>query len=436
MNLIWDIALITALVAANGFFVAAEFALVKVRQSEIETLAQEGSRVGQITDRILKRLDAYLSACQLGITLASLALGWYGEVQVAAMMEPVVIAMGLPVESAHFIALPLAFAVITFLHITAGEQVPKMLAIQQSQRIALYISAPLMGFYKVFQPFIWLLNASSNLMLRLAGVPLISDHDDAATETELRVMFMNAAAGGHVSRRETLLMENVLDLEEKPARRYMTPRQEIVYLNRTDSMEEKLKVAVESGHTRFPLCDEDLDNILGIVHVKDMFHTLHNKSELTALAELARDPLFLPETIRLDVLLMEFQRRQTVISVLVDEYGVVSGMITLENVIEQVVGPIQDEFDSETPQMIRKGIHRYEAEASCPVERVVDGIQFEEPEDNTADTVGGVLIGVMGHIPQEGESVVIGRHRLTVLEAEPRRVLRILIEKVEDAESD
>ncbi|MBT5873279.1 MAG: DUF21 domain-containing protein, partial [Candidatus Latescibacteria bacterium] len=181
--MIWDITLIIALVAANGFFVAAEFALVKVRQSEIESLAQEGSRTGQIADRILKRLDAYLSACQLGITLASLALGWYGEVQVAGMLEPVVISMGLPAESAHFIALPLAFAVITFLHITAGEQVPKMLAIQQSQRIALYISAPLMGFYKVFQPFIWLLNASSNLMLRVAGVPLVSDHDDTATET-------------------------------------------------------------------------------------------------------------------------------------------------------------------------------------------------------------------------------------------------------------
>ena len=225
---------------------------------------------------------------------------------------------------------------------------------------------------------------------------------------------------------------NVLDLEDKPARRYMTPRREIVYLNRYDSMEEKLQIAVESGHTRFPLCEEDLDHILGIVHVKDMFHTMHTKSELTQLVELARDALFLPETIKLDVLLVELQRRQAVFAMLVDEYGVVSGMITLENVIEQVVGPIQDEFDSEKPPLIRKGVHRYEAEASCPVERVVDGIQFDVPEDITADTLGGVMTGVMGHIPQQGEEVVVGHHKLTVLEAEPRRVLRILIEQVEE----
>ena len=250
-SLIWDIILIIALVAANGFFVAAEFALVKVRQSEIETLAQEGSRLGQITDQILKRLDAYLSACQLGITLASLGLGWYGEVQVAGMLAPVALSFGLPPESAHFVALPIAFGVITFLHITVGEQVPKMLAIQKSRPIALSVSIPLLGFYKTFRPFIWLLNASSNFMLRAVGVPLVSEHGETATETELRLMFINAAAGGHVTRRELSLMENVLDLEDKPARRYMTPRQEIVYLNRYDSMEEKLRIAVESGHTRF-----------------------------------------------------------------------------------------------------------------------------------------------------------------------------------------
>ena len=430
--MIWDILLIIALVAANGFFVAAEFALVKVRQGEIESLAQEGSRTGQMTDHILKRLDAYLSACQLGITLASLGLGWYGEVQVAGMLEPVVLSLGLPAESVHFVALPIAFGIITFLHITAGEQVPKMLAIQKSQSTALAVSFPLIGFHKIFRPFIWLLNTSSNFMLRVVGVPLVSEHGDTTTETELRVMFMNAAAGGHVTQREMSWMENVLDLEDKPARRYMTPRQDIVYLNRYDSMEEKLQVAVESGHTRFPLCDEDLDHILGIVHVKDMFHAMHTKSELTQLVELARDPLFLPETIKLDVLLMEFQRRQTVIAILVDEYGVVSGMITLENVIEEVVGPIQDEFDSEKPPLIRKGVHLYEAEASCPVERVTEGIQFEVPEDIIADTLGGVMIGVMGHIPQQDEQVVVGHHRLTVLEAEPRRVLRILIEWVEE----
>ena len=234
-----DLILILILVATNGFFVAAEFALVKVRLSEIEALAEQGSKTAAVAQNIINQLDTYLSACQLGITLASLALGWIGEQRMATMLEPVVRSAGFAGETAHLIAIPIAFAIITFLHITAGEQVPKILAIQKYQRTSLIIGFPLLAFYKVFRPFIWFLNASSNFMLKTIGISLISDHSEVHTETELRLTLMSAAAGGHVTHREQHIMENVLDMESKSARRYMMPRREIVYINDHDSMEER-----------------------------------------------------------------------------------------------------------------------------------------------------------------------------------------------------
>lgn len=423
-----DLILILLLVAANGFFVAAEFALVKVRISEIEALVEQGSRTAGLAQDIVNKLDTYLSACQLGITLASLALGWIGEQRMATMIEPWVLSAGFTGETAHLIAIPIAFALITFLHITAGEQVPKMLAIQKYQPTSLFVGIPLVVFYKIFRPFIWFLNISSNLMLRGIGIHVAADHDESYTEVELRLTLINAAAGGHVTRRERRIMENVLDLESKSARRYMMNRREIVFLNRHDPMEAKLRIAAESGHTRFPLCDEDLDQIIGIVHVKDLFQALINDGEISALVEVAREPLFLPETIKLDALLGEFQRRNTVLAILVDEYGVVSGMITLENVIEELVGPIQDEFDSETPQIIRKGLNRYEVEAGCPVDTVINVCGLALPEELTSDTIGGVMIELLGHIPEQGEYIPVGSHLLTALQVEPTRIHRLSID--------
>lgn len=424
----WSILLIISLVAINGFFVAAEFALVKTRLNDIEALAREGSTAARLTKSVLKRLDSYLSACQLGITLASLGLGWIGEPHVADMLEPVVSKLGFSEDAVHYIAFPIAFMIITFLHITAGEQVPKMLAIQKFLPTALVVSPPLVVFYKAFRPFIWFLNTSSNFMLRMIGIGLVTEHGESPTETELRLTLLHAAAGGHVTRRERLIMENVLDLEEKLARRYMLPRHQVVYLNRQDTIEEKLRIASQSGHTRFPLCDGDLEHIIGIVHVKDIFNAMLKPEALTALVDMAREPLYLPETIKLDILLLEFQRRQAVLAILLDEYGVVSGMITIENVIEELVGPIQDEFDSELPLLIKKGANRFELEASCPVDLAVKGCQLELPADITADTIGGVMIEILGHIPQEGEQATVGRHTLTVLAAEPTRIDRMLIE--------
>ena len=424
-----DLILIFLLVVVNGFFVASEFALVRVRLSEIEVLANAGVRRAQIVRHILPRLDTYLSTTQLGVTLTSLGLGWLGELRMASLLEPMVLSMGFAAETAHLIAIPIAFAFITFLLITAGELVPKFVAIQLCRQTALTIGIPLVIFYKVFRPFIWLLNISSNFMLKCLGIHLSNEHGDSFTESELRLTLGSMAAGGHVTRRERLIIENVLDLEEKVARRYMLPRNQIVYLNQNDNINIKLGIVSESSHTRFPLCNEDLDHIIGIVHVKDLFKTLFDESKSSNLEIVARDPLFLPKTIKLDALLREFQRSNTELAILVDEYGTVSGMITLENVLEELVGPIQDEFDRETPLIVRTGIHRFIVEASCPVDQVVAACGLILPEELTSDTSGGVMIELLGHIPRQGEKVQVGEHIMTALRVETTRIHRLRIER-------
>jgi CBS domain containing-hemolysin-like protein len=225
------------------------------------------------------------------------------------------------------------------------------------------------------------------------------------------------------------MLENVLDLEDKIARRYMVPRSQIVYLDKADKMEEKLKVA-RSGHTRFPLCEDGLDHVVGIIHVKDVFNAMSQGEALTSLVQFARKPLFLPETIHLDVLMKEFQRSKNHLAILVDEYGSVSGMITLENVIEEMIGAIDDEFDVEKPFVVKKGEGRFEVDAACPVGEFARRCGVVVPEDSEVDSVGGLLIEALGHIPQNGETVRLGEHELTVLESEPTRVLRVLVESL------
>jgi len=430
--MIWQVLVVLLLVFANGFFVAAEFALVKVRVTEIET-GTDGGRSTRLAQNMLEHLDAYLSACQLGITLASLALGWAGEPMVARLIEPVFTALSPPEDNVHFFAFPLAFLVITFLHMTVGEQAPKIWAIQKARATTLAVAFPLTLFYTVFKPFIWLINVSSNAMLRAAGLGAVSEHEREITEAEVRTILTESAAMGHLQARERQMMEGVLDLEDKVARRYMVPRHQIVFLNNRDTMQDRLETAARSGHSRFPLCDGDLDDVCGVVHIKDVFKLMTAGGEPETLSRITRQALFLPETIRLDRLMREFRRSRNDLGILVDEYGAVSGMITLENVIEEMVGPIQDEFDAETPLVLKKGEDRFEVDAACPLDDFSEKCGVEVPEGMSADSVGGILSETLHHIPQVGDTVTLGAHRITVVEAEPKRVKRVLVEKLPPA---
>ena len=431
----WQFLIIAALIFVNGFFVAAEFALVKVRASQIEQLAEDGHWGAKLTSKALDHLDAYLSASQLGITVASLALGYAIE-KVVRPIESGLSAIGIGGErwSVGSISLPLgsilAFSMVTFLHMALGEQAPKSLAIRSAKTIALWTAPVLIGFYYLFFPVIWLLNASSNLTLRLIGLGRADHAEVAHTEEELKHIVAESVAGGHLSRNERVMIENVLNLEEKTARRVMVPRPDIVYLSLSRPLEDNLRIARQAGHTRYPLCREDLTTVIGMIHVKDLFRAAGSSGARPDLSKSARQVAFLPETLRLDQLLGEFQRSRVHLAILLDEYGSVVGMVSLENVLEELVGPIEDEFDRETPQVVALGEDVFEVDAACPLDVLAEQCRIEVPETE-AETAGGLILDLLGRLAKVGDRVEVDGHQLTVLRADPTRIRTIRVERAE-----
>ncbi len=407
---------VMALVAANGFFVAAEFALVKVRSGELKTLADVGSRKALRALSIHQNLDTYLSACQLGITLASLGLGWVGEPMVAQSLSPLLHAFDIPESWSHFIAFPIAFTAITFLHITIGEQVPKIYAISKFNQVSLYVAHPLYFFAKFFKPFIWALNSLSNMMLRTIGFDTSELHGSTTTEAELRLLLRESKEGGHVTSKEHRMIVNVLDLDTKFARRYAVPRHAIATLDINASIGTNLKIIAESKHTRLPVCDGDLDACIGVIHVKDLFQHLALNDSIGDLRAFLRPVSILPEKIALEAILAYFQKKREHLALLIDEFGSISGMITIENVLEEVVGAIQDEFDEEIGFITLLNENEAEAQGSCPIDHLSRALNVKA-RITDADTVGGYVVELAGRIPIKGESFSDGELTYTVLQA-------------------
>jgi len=431
-----ELLIIAGLVFINGFFVAAEFALVKVRTSQIDQLAERGNWAAKLTSRALDRLDAYLSASQVGITVTSLALGWAIEGWVVPGVRAALKVFGVGggavvVRGVSLSVVPVvAFTFVTFLHVALGEQAPKSLAIRSAKVVALWTAPPLMAIYYICWPVIWLLNSASNLTLWVLGLGQTDHAELAHTEEELRHIVAESVAGGHLSRGERVMIENVLNLEEKTARRVMVPRPDIVYLSLSRSLEDNLRLARQAGHTRYPLCEDDLTTVVGMIHFKDLFRAGAPGNGRIDLRKWARKVPFLPETMRLDLLLVEFQRNRVHLAMLLDEYGSVVGMVSLENVLEELVGPIQDEFDRETPQILPVGNHSYEVDAACPLDVLAEACGVAVPETE-AETAGGLILDLLGRLAQVGDSVVVGGHKLSVVRAEPTRIRRIRVDPVD-----
>ncbi len=426
--------ILIALLLANAFFVAAEFALVKVRISQIDEMVEKGSWAAGLVSRVLDRLDAYLSASQLGITLASLGLGYVIESALEPAIEQLFHAVGLPSVAIPIIGVSLAasvaFLLATFLHISLGEQVPKSLAIRIAGPVALATAPPLIAFYYVFFPIIWVLNTFSILVLRLVGIGKVDHAEVTHTEEELRHILSESAQGGHLSRNERVMIENVLNLEEKTARRIMVPRPDIVYLSLGDSLDENLRKARRAGHTRFPLCEVDLSTVVGMIHVKDLFRAgAAGEGSRPDLRKLARVMPTMPESMRLDQLLLEFQKNRVHLAMLVDEYGSLVGMVSLENVLEELVGPIQDEFDKETPQIVPLEGGAWDVDAVCPLDVLSEQCGVEVPETD-AETTGGLILEELGRLAQVGDSIEVGDYRLSVLQADPTRIRRVRVEPI------
>lgn len=414
----WGLFLGLLLVALNGFFVAAEFALVKVRPTQLEPYA-EGHRRARLARHMLRHLDAYLSASQLGITLASLGLGWIGEPAFAWIVRPLVelVTGGGNAQLVHSASVTVSFLVITILHIVLGEQAPKTIAIRKAEGTSLLIALPLYAFYKVTYPAIWLLNRAANGLLKLIGIAPASEGEIAHDEGELRLLLASGPAS-QLSTHKRELLDNVFELSHRVARQVMLPRQDVVYLSTTRPLQENLKIARRTGHTRFPLCEGDLDHVIGLIHIKDLFR---RERPLTSLKEAARDIAFVPETLELDRLLKRMRSERFHLAAVIDEYGGVSGIVTLENVIEEIVGSIQDEFDVENPELLKRGEGVYEVSGGMLVEDLEEALGVELSERDE-DTIGGVVLSELGRNPAEGDLVELGPVTIEVLEVQHNRI--------------
>lgn len=427
-TIFFQLAVVAFLVLLNGFFVASEFAIVKVRSSQLEAAEGEGEKRAAFARHVTAHMDAYLSATQLGITLASLALGWVGEPFLARMLQPFFFLAGIETEGLiRTVSVGLAFAIITFLHIVLGELAPKSLAIRRSLPTTLLVARPLGLFHLVFKPAIWFLNGAANQILKhVFKLQPVSEHELAHSEEELRVILAESEKAEEVSPLGREILINALDMANRVVRDITTPRGDVIFLNTEQSFDENLKSAVDSRHTRFPLCEGHLDNTIGLVHIKDLLKLMREPAP--DLHTIRRELLHVPEMMALEKLLTFFLTKHAHVALVVDEFGGTTGIVTLDNVLEELVGDIQDEFDAEKPELSRVNENEFDIAGSLGLYELKDlmGLEIESDE---VTTVGGYVTHQLGHMPKQGEQVEVEDYRITVTETDGRRVLRLHFER-------
>lgn len=419
------------LVFLNGFFVAAEFALVKVRASQIEIKAKTGSRVAKIAKHMTQHLDGYLAATQLGITLASLGLGWVGEEVMTDIVTRFFNLLNIDTTTAVAtnIGHVLAFAIITVLHIVFGELAPKSLAIQRPIGTTMGIALPLHFFYLVFRPFIWLLNGFANFILKLIGISTIGGHEAHHSSEELQYLLDQGKESGALENNEHELIKNVFDFNERVVKNIMVPRTKISGIELNTSHREVLEIIIHEGYSRIPVYDETIDKIVGIVHAKDILPLLADNKECI-LKDIIRKPYFIPETKKINDLLSELQLKRIQIAIVLDEFGGTAGMVTLEDIVEELVGEIQDEYDEEKPIVDKVSNTEFIIDATASIYDVNEYLPHDLPEDGDYDTVAGLVSEIFGKIPEVGETREYNGYTITILKKADQNVESVKLELV------
>lgn len=424
----WNFAVILFFVFLNGFFVASEFAIVKVRSSQLDTEIGEGTKGARFAKKVTRQLDAYLSATQLGITLASLALGFLGEPYVSRVLAPLLFRIwpDFPEQWIGNISLAIAFALTTFLHIVLGELTPKSLAIRKSLAVTLAISRPLHLFYVLFKPAIYILNGTANWLLKVIfKIDPISEHELVHTADELRVIMAEAGTGigtDEMTDTEKDIALNALDLNDFVVRDIMTPRNEVVSLDLGKDFSQNLASAKDSRHTRFPLIKNHLDDSIGIIHIKDVLGLVGEQDP--DLRSILRELHAVPEMMPLDKLLGFLRHRKAHLALAVDEFGGAVGIVTLEDVIEELVGEIQDEFDDDKAGFRRISDDEFLVTGSLNLYEFNELSGLSLLSDDVS-TIGGFITGVIGHLPQAEEEVKIGSYLATTTKTDGRRILQL-----------
>ena len=423
---IFKVLLALFLVFLNGFFVAAEFSMVKVRRTRLAELSRAGSHRAKVALDITGDLDAYLSACQLGITLASLGLGWLGEPAIAALIEPLFknLTGWTPVYT-HTVAIVIAFIIITFLHIVLGELIPKSLAIQKAEKIVMLTAGWLRLFHKVFYPATWTLNGIANNAVRKMGLEPSNTAEVAHSPEEIRLLVDSSQKHGAIDKIEGVLLDNVFDFTDRTAFEVMVPRQDMVCLYAEYSIDEARQIAKKYGHVRYPLCQDDRDNIIGLIHVRDLISG-NDDAAITELVQLKRDILFVPETMLISQLLKVMRAKRARIVVAVDEFGGTSGIVTIEDIVEELVGEIYDEFEQDLPVVVKLGEQDFEFHGRLILDDVAEilGIKFgEEP----VSTIGGYIASRLGRMAVEGDKITYQNYTFTVTKISGHRILKVRV---------
>jgi CBS domain containing-hemolysin-like protein len=419
-SLLFGLGAVVILVLANAFFVAAEFALVGARKTRLDELAHAGDRKAKLARRAVQSLDRYISATQLGITLASLSLGWIGEPALAHVIEGAFRWLPAPADviATHAMAAAIAFIILTVLHIILGELVPKALALLYPEAVSRWVAAPLMGFSWVMSVPIAILNGTANRLLRLMRINPPGEVERLHSPEEIRMLVEQSTEGGSLQKQDARLLEGVFEFSEKTAQEVMTPRTQIVPLEAHLTVEQAADEVAIAGRSRYPVFAESLDDIVGVVHTKDVYATLRAQPGQT-IGAIMRPPLFVPGTREVEDVLADMKRLKTHLAVVLDEYGGTAGLVTMEDLLEEIVGPIYDEHD---PQVTAPALESaLQVDGTVPISEF--NREYEEALDHTEyTTIGGYVFGQLGRLPRPGDRVAAGSHTLEVVQMEGRRV--------------
>lgn len=412
----------------NAFFVMAEFSLVRVRKSQVEMALEEGKKGAKNAKLIADNVNAYLSACQLGITLASLALGWLGEPAVSAVIEGPLLALGLPEAVIHPICIAVGFCIVTALHIVVGELIPKSFAIFSTERYALGTATPLVWFYRLTYPIMVLFNGITNGVVKLFGHDPANEHD-VYTGDEIKLLIDESTESGLIAPEQNTFVDNIFDLGDKDAEAIMTPRTDVICLDKEDTLAENLETVVRYKYTRYPVCEGSKDRIVGFVHVKDLY-TLPADSTMDDLR--IRTIQAVPESVPIAKLLQTLQEKHTKIAVVVDEHGGTAGIVTMSDIMEQIVGRIDDEYrHGSSDEVVKLDDNTYLIDGSLSIDEVEDLIGFVPEEASECETAGGLLLTLFDRIPSEGDTVSVSSRdaevAFTVMDMDRHRIDKIQV---------
>ncbi|MGH1182369.1 hemolysin family protein [Bacillus paranthracis] len=434
---IFNLVMVAILIAFTGFFVAAEFAIVKVRSSRIDQLVAEGKRGALAAKKVTTNLDEYLSACQLGITVTAMGLGWLGEPTIEKLLHPLFEKWNLNPSISSVLTFGLAFMIMTYLYVVVGELAPKTMAIQKAEKVTLLLAGPLMMFYKVMYPFIWVLNGSARVVTGLFGLKPASEHEVAHTEEELRLILSDSYESGEINQAEYKYVNNIFEFDNRIAKEIMVPRTEIVGFYLEDSVEEHMKVIQNERYTRYPIFGEDKDDIIGMVNVKDFFirYMTEDQKDLSSIRSYMRPIIEVMETTPIHDLLLQMQKKRIPMAVLYDEYGGTAGIVTLEDILEEIVGEIRDEYDEdEAPPIQHVNEQHIIVDGKVLISEVKDlfGLHIEEDD---VDTIGGWIM-MQNHEIEEGQHVEAEGYEFKVLEKDAYQIKRVEIRKMEQEQEE